>query len=308
MDRHQPPDQGSADTALGQAWRDHRRYLLDVAYRMLGSVNEAEDIVQESFARLLRVDPATIDDLRGWLVAVTSRLCLDQLRSARSRRETYVGPWLPEPLIPPEGGSIDPADQVTLDDSVRMALLVVLERLTPAERTAFVLHDVFQFSFDAVGSIIGRSPAACRQLASRARHRIQADGGPARSTVEPAEQRRVAERFIAAASGGDLDALMQLLDPDAVGETDTGGLIPGPHQPIVGRVRVAKSLLQALKAGHVTLVPMLVNGQPGAIAMRDGRVAAVFALTVQDGLIQHIHAIANPYKLAYVTWMLQRNP
>jgi RNA polymerase sigma-70 factor, ECF subfamily len=308
MDRHQPPDQGFADTALGQAWRDHRRYLLDVAYRMLGSVNEAEDIVQESFARLLRVDPATIDDLRGWLVAVTSRLCLDQLRSARSRRETYVGPWLPEPLIPPESGSIDPADQVTLDDSVRMALLVVLERLTPAERTAFVLHDVFQFSFDAVGSIIGRSPAACRQLASRARHRIQADSGPARFSVEPAEQRRVAERFIAAASGGDLDALMQLLDPDAVGETDTGGLIPGPHQPIVGRVRVARSLLQALKAGHVTLVPMLVKGQPGAIAMRDGRVAAVFALTVQDGLIQHIHAIANPYKLAYVTWMLQRNP
>jgi RNA polymerase sigma-70 factor (ECF subfamily) len=188
-----------------------------------------------------------------------------------------------------------------------MALLVVLERLTPAERTAFVLHDVFQFSFDAVGSIIGRSPAACRQLASRARHRIQADSGPARFTVEPAEQRRIAERFIAVASGGDLDALMQLLDPDVVGETDTGGLIPGPRQPIVGRLRVARSLLQALRAGHVTLVPMPVNGQPGAIALRDGQVAAVFALTIQDGLIKHIHAIANPYKLAYVTWMLQRN-
>jgi RNA polymerase sigma-70 factor, ECF subfamily len=234
---------------------------------MLGSVNEAEDIVQEAFARLLRVDLDTIVDLHGWLVAVVSRLCLDQLRSARSRHETYVGPWLPEPLIPPQGGSVDPAERVTLDDSVRMALLVVLERLTPAERTAFVLHDVFQFSFDAVGSIIGRSPA----------------------------------------SGGDLDALMQLLDPDVVGETDTGGLIPGPRHPIVGRARVAKALLQSLRARHVTLAPMPVNGQPGAIALRDGRVAAVFALTVHDGLIRHIHVIANPYKLAYVTSLLQRN-
>jgi RNA polymerase sigma-70 factor, ECF subfamily len=156
MDR-QAPDPGSTEAALGQAWHDHRRYLLDVAYRMA-----PEDIVQEAFTRLLRVDLATIVDLRGWLVAVVGRLCLDQLRSARSRRETYVGPWLPEPLIPPQGGSVDPADQVTLDDSVRMALLVVLERLTSAERTAFVLHDVFGFSFDAVGSIVGRSPLACR--------------------------------------------------------------------------------------------------------------------------------------------------
>jgi RNA polymerase sigma-70 factor (ECF subfamily) len=304
---HQRPEPGSTDTALGQAWHDHRRYLLDVAYRMLGSVNEAEDIVQEAFARLLRVHLDTIEDLRGWLVVVVTRLCLDQLRSARSRRETYVGPWLPEPLIPTQGGSVDPADQVTLDDSVRMALLVVLERLTPAERTAFVLHDVFQFSFEAVGSIIGRSPAACRQLASRARHRIQAETRPSRFSVAPAEQRRVAERFIAAAAGGDLDALMHLLDPDVVGETDTGGLIPGPRHPIVGRVRVAKALLQSLRARHVTLTPMPVNGQPGAIALREGRVAAVFALTVQDGLIRHIYAIANPYKLAYVTSLLQRN-
>jgi RNA polymerase sigma-70 factor (ECF subfamily) len=301
MDR-QAPDPGSTEAALGQAWHDHRRYLLDVAYRMA-----PEDIVQEAFTRLLRVDLATIVDLRGWLVAVVGRLCLDQLRSARSRRETYVGPWLPEPLIPPQGGSVDPADQVTLDDSVRMALLVVLERLTPAERTAFVLHDVFGFSFESVSSIVGRSPLACRQLASRARHRIQAETGPARFTVAPAEQRRVAERFIVAARGGDLDALMQLLDPDVVGETDTGGLIPGPRHPIVGRLRVARSLLQALRAAQVSFIPMPVNGQPGAIALRDGRVAAVFALTVQHGLIQHIHAIANPYKLAYVTWMLQRN-
>jgi len=290
-----------------RSWRDHRRYLLDVAYRMLGSVNEAEDIVQEAFTRLLRVDPDQIDDLRGWLVAVVTRLCLDQLRSARSRREAYVGPWLPEPLIPPPGESLDPAERVTLDDSVRMALLVVLERLTPAERAAFVLHDVFGFSFDAVGSIVGRSPAACRQLASRARHRIQAETGPARFTVEPAEQRRVAERFIAAASGGDLDALLQLLDPDVIGEIDTGGIVRGPRRPIVGRRRVASALLQSLRVRRVALAPMVVNGEPGAIAIqiRDGRVLAVYALTMRNGLINHIHGIANPDKLAYIASLLQ---
>src|SRR5438477_1997510 len=143
------------DAAFADAWREHRRYILDVAYRMLGSVSDAEDVVQEAFARLLQQDADQIQDVRGWLVVVVSRLCLDQLRSARSRRESYVGPWLPEPVVQPPGLVVDPAERVTLDDSVRMAMLVVLERLTPAERAAFVLHDVFQFAFEDVATIVG---------------------------------------------------------------------------------------------------------------------------------------------------------
>jgi RNA polymerase sigma-70 factor (ECF subfamily) len=294
---------GPDDGAIAEVWRGHHRYVLDVAYRMLGSLTEAEDAVQEAFARLVRTGPAGIDDVRGWLVVVVTRLCLDQLRSSRSKRESSVGAWLPEPVI--ENDLADPADRITLDDSVRMAMLVVLERLTPAERGSFVLHDVFGFSFEAVGEIVGRSPAACRQLASRARRHVQAETGPARFTVAPAEQRLVAERFIAACAGGDLEALMQLLDPDVIGETDTGGVVRGPRRPIVGRLRVARALLQALRVRQVTLAPMTVNGEPGAIALRDGRVLAVYALTVRNGLINHIHAISNPDKLAYVTSLLQ---
>src|SRR5436309_12066726 len=166
------------DAAIGEAWREHRRYVLDVAYRMLGTVSEAEDVVQEAFARLIREEVDEIHDVRGWLVVVTTRLCLDQLRSARAKREAYVGPWLPEPLIQPPGAEPDPAERITLDDSVRMAMLVVLERLTPAERAAFVLHDVFQFSFESISGILDRTPAACRQLASRARRQIQGDSSP----------------------------------------------------------------------------------------------------------------------------------
>src|SRR5207253_9787053 len=161
------------------------------------SVSDAEDAVQEAYARVMRNAVDGIDDVRGWLVTVTSRLCLDQLRSAQSQRTSYVGPWLPEPVVDVPSLGVDPADRVTLDDSVRMALLVVLEQLSPAERTAFVLHDVFQLSFDAVSGIVGRSPAACRQLASRARRRIESETGPARFQARVDEHHEVAERFIA---------------------------------------------------------------------------------------------------------------
>src|SRR5437667_194258 len=159
-------------SGFNEAWSEHHGFLLDVAYRLLGSYSDAEDIVQEAFSRLLRTDLDPIEDVRAWLVVVVSRLCLDQLRSARVRRESYVGPWLPEPVISPPGAEPDPADRITLDDSVRLALLVVLERLSAAERGAFVLHDVFGFSFDDVGEILGRTPEASRQLAARARKRI----------------------------------------------------------------------------------------------------------------------------------------
>jgi RNA polymerase sigma-70 factor, ECF subfamily len=172
------------------AWSNHHAFLLGIAYRLLGSYSDAEDMVQEAFSRLLRSDLDPIEDLRAWLVVVVSRLCLDQLRSARRRRETYMGPWFPEPLLGRRDDAADPSDLVTLDESVRMAFLIVLERMSPAERVAFVLHDVFEFPFERVATIVGRSPTACRQLASRARRRIKDQAPPARLRPGPEEHRR----------------------------------------------------------------------------------------------------------------------
>src|SRR4051794_20079144 len=187
---------------LDQAFGAHRRVLLDVAYRLLGSVADAEDAVQEAFARLARERVDAIADLRAWLVVVVSRICLDQLGSARARREAYVGPWLPEPLVGVAGAGDDPSERVTLDDSVRMAMLVVLEQLTPPERVAFVLHDVFAFSFDEIAASVGRPPAACRQLASRARRRVH-EHSSARFEVDREHEQAVADRFLAARPDGD---------------------------------------------------------------------------------------------------------
>jgi RNA polymerase sigma-70 factor (ECF subfamily) len=282
------------------AWRDHRGLLLDVAYRMLGSLSDAEDVVQEAYARLMRADLEEIDDVRAWLVVVVTRRCLDQLRSARTRHEGYVGPWLPEPLVDVPGEGLDPADRVTLDDSVRMALLVVLERLSPAERAAFVLHDVFGFSFESVGSIVGRSPAACRQLASRARRHVREQASPARFDVDPVVLNRAAERFIQAASSGDFDTLLEVLDPDVVGWTDTGGIVGAPRRAVAGRDRVARQLLSFLASWKVRLAPISVNGEPGAVAFAAGEVIAVLAFETREGLISRIHSIANPAKLARI--------
>lgn len=174
----------ASDVPISQIWREHHGYLINVAYRMLASFSDAEDMVQEAFARLLRADHEKIDDVRGWLVVVVSRLCLDQLRSARVRRETYVGPWLPEPVIP-SGDALGPEERVVLDDSVRMALLVVLERLSPAERVAFILHDIFEYSFEDIGRIMQRTPVACRQLASRGRRQVLEEGAGMRGRVDP---------------------------------------------------------------------------------------------------------------------------
>ena len=300
--RSEPP----ADERLAEAWRANRRLVLDVAYRMLGSITDAEDAVQEAFTRLMRADLDRIEDVRGWLVVVVTRLCLDELQSARARHEAYTGPWLPEPLVEVPGDELDPADRVTLDDSVRMALLVVLERLTPAERAAFVLHDVFGFSFDAVAGIVGRSPAASRQLASRARRHIHAETSPARFEVDPILLRRAAERFIDASSSGDLDALLEVLDPDVVGWTDSGGIGGAPREPIVGRMAVATTFFAFLEAYRVTLAPIAVNGEPGAVAYTGDRVVAILAFETRGGLISKIHGIANPDKLAHARALLDR--
>src|SRR2546429_6680083 len=212
------------DAWFPQAWSDHQGFLLDVAYRLLGSYSEAEDLVQEAFTKLLRTDLDPIEDVRAWLVVVLSRLCLDQLRSARARREAYVGPWFPEPLIHSDEMS-DPADIVTMDESVRMALLIVLERMSPAERVVFVLHDVFDFPFEKIAPLVKRSPAACRQLASRARRNIDDEAASARFKIDPVEQRRVGDAFFAALARGGLRAVLSPLGSPAFW---WGGLGGGP--------------------------------------------------------------------------------
>lgn len=299
MDRS-PTRNGSReiDVRLGRAWRDHHRFLLDVAFRVLGSISEAEDVVQEAYARLVKADLDEIDDVKGWLVVVVSRLSFDQLRSARWRRQSpTAAPPEDRPAAQPSLPS-DPADRVTLDDEVRMALHVILARLTPAERTAYVLHDVFKYSFDDIAGIVGRSPAACRQLAARARHRIQADSGAARFTVESDDQRRVTEAFIAASATGDLDGLLAVLDPDVAGQADLGGTV-GLLPPLVGRGAVAQGILRYLGPGSsTTLLSLPVGEEATVIALRDGRVFGSFTLTLRAGRVHHIHGVIDPAKLA----------
>ena len=282
------------DDRLADIWSAHRRYLVDLAFRMVGSVSEAEDVVQEAFMRLLNVDVDEIDDVRGWLVVVTGRICLDHMGSARARHAS--GTELPADVatdIP------DPADLVTLDDSIRLAMAVVLERLTPPERAAFVLHDVFQFSFDDVASIVGRSPAACRQLASRARRHMQEETAPARFAVEAAEEREVVERFIAACAGGDLEDLLAVLDPDVAGHAEIGIIA---HVDVEGRENVAPRVLALFgpQTGS-TLVSVPINGEPGILAFRNSRPFALMVLRTNDGLVDHISSVADPRQLAYLS-------
>lgn len=282
------------------AWRDHRRRLLDLAYRMTGSVSDAEDIVQEAYARLLRADTDAIDDLRGWLVTVTSRLCLDQLRSSRVTRSAYVGPWLPEPIVTRPGAGPDPADRVTLDDTVRMALLVVLDQLSPAERIAFLLHDVFHYPFDEISAITGRSAAACRQLASRARRRI-AEREPAGDTADTSTRERVVERFLRACAAGDVDGLIEVLVADAIGEFDSGGDIAGaPVEPVLGAEPIARTLLRAFTGIAAMFVPVTVNAEPGAAVQIGAQTVAVLSFEFSGARIRHIHAIGHPGKLTHL--------
>ena len=291
------PEQGP----FTDAWQQHRGNLVNIAYRLLGSVSEAEDIVQEAYARLLRADVDAIDEVRGWLVVVVTRLCLDQLRSARVRREANVGPWFPEPMAQVSGSSSDPADIVTMDESVRMALLIVLERLTPAERVVFVLHDVFEFSFEEVAPMVERTPAACRQLGSRARRRITGEKAQLHMNVDPLEMRRVAERFVAAVAGGELQPLLEVLDPQVVGWVDLGGVAANVPQPSQGRDEVVEGVMRFFRPGRgVSLVVAEVNGAPGIVALRGRRPMAVIVLASRNGLVTGIYAIADEAKLSRV--------
>ncbi|MFG3253427.1 RNA polymerase sigma factor SigJ [Streptomyces sp. NPDC048172] len=288
-----------------------RRQLTNVAYRLLGSLADAEDVVQETYARWYAMtvrQRSAIDSPGAWLTRVASRICLDQLRSARARRERYVGTWLPEPL--PErtewltggradDGSADPADRVTLDESVGMAFLVVLESMTPAERVAFVLHDVFRYSFTEVAAVVGRTPAACRQLASSARRRVRSsrDASEQRIRAEAARTEVVRE-FKKAWEARDIEALVGLLDPAATAVADSGGLVSAVLDPVVGGEQVAQGCLDlASKVPGLTLLERTVNGQAGLVLQLGDAVVAVIAFDVTDGRVHHLWAVRNPEKL-----------
>ena len=290
---------GDANAGVVAAWQEHRPHLLNIAYRLLGSVSDAEDMAQDAYLRLLKADLHEIDDVRGWLVVVMTRICLDHLRSARVRREAQPGPWLPEPIVGGSTGAVlDPADIVTLDESVRMGLLIVLERLSPAERVVFVLHDVFTYPFEEIAPMVGRTPAACRQLASRARRRINADAESS-TTVDPGEMRAVAERFIAACEGADLQPLLEVLDPNVVGWVDLGEVATPFPQPSVGAAQVAGRAMALFgRRSGITLSVATVNGEVGMLATFRGRIHAVLVLLVRDHRIAAIYSIADPHKLA----------
>jgi RNA polymerase sigma factor (sigma-70 family) len=291
---HGRPDPG-LDAIMGE-----RRQLINLTYRLLGSLAEAEDAVQETYARwyaLSRQQQESIDSPGAWLTTVASRICLNLLGSARARRETYVGEWIPEPLPErTEGTAIDPADRVTLDESVSMAFLVLLESMTPAERVAFVLHDVFRYPFTEVAEIVGRTPAACRQLATSARRRVRASQAPVSPT---AQQAGVVRAFKAAWEAKDLDALIGLLDPDATAVADSGGLSVAFLLPIDGGEQIARAWVEIANraTGTMTFLERTVNGQPGLVAEQDGVVVTVFAFEVAGDRIKRIWTVRNPEKL-----------
>jgi RNA polymerase sigma-70 factor (ECF subfamily) len=282
-----------------------RRQLINLTYRLLGSLAEAEDAVQETYARwyaLSRPQQDAIESPGAWLTTVASRICLNVLGSARARRERYVGEWIPEPLpertewISGRPAAADPADRVTLDESVGMAFLVVLEAMTPAQRVAFILHDVFGYSFTEVADIVGRTPAACRQLASSARRRIRAAQAPA---APAARQAGIVRAFRQAWEAKDIDALIGLLDPGATATADGGGLAVTFVGPIEGGEQIAAAWIEIANraTGGMTLLERTVNGQPGLVAQQDGITVTVFAFDVAGDRIKHIWAIRNPDKL-----------
>jgi RNA polymerase sigma-70 factor (ECF subfamily) len=306
-------DSHELDSRLGRAMRDDHRYLLNVAFRVLGSISEAEDAVQEAFARLVDQNLDEIDDVRGWLTVVVTRLCFDRLRSADRQRRSATAT---DALERRPSREMDPADRITLDDEVRMALHVVMTQLTPAERIAFVLHDVFSYTFDAISEILGRSPAACRQLASRARRTINpTDVG--RSSVEAVAADRVAEQFITACSTGDFEGMLAVMDPDCSGNADTGVAVgeivdlpaygePRRHgPPVFGREALARIAMHYNGPGSsITLLSVPGVGKPMVVGLHDGEVVIFITVTVREGLITHADVVLDPSKLADLNLVL----
>ena len=283
-----------------------RRQLLSLAYRLLGSLSDAEDAVQETYARWYAMAPAQVQSIESpgaWLTTVCSRVCLDVLGSARVRRESYVGEWIPEPIpggtawvgAPTAGPPVDPADRVTLDESITMAFLVVLESMSPAERVALVLHDVFRYSFAEIAEVVGRTPGACRQLAFSARRRLDGAGAPATS---PARRQALVKEFLDAWEARDIDALVDLLNPEATTVADGGGLVSAVLAPVVGGREIAGLYVDLVdRLADTTVHEHIVNGEPGLVVRQDGATVAVLAFAFAGDRISHVWAVRNPEKL-----------
>ena len=282
------------------AFEQHRRLLFSVAYQLLGSVADAEDTVQDAWLRWSSTDRGDVADARAFLVRVTTRLALDRLRSARARRETYVGPWLPEPLLTGPGGTApDPAEEAELTEAVSLAMLVVLESLSPLERAVFVLREVFGMSFAEIADVVGRSEAAVRQVAHRAREQVRARRP--RFDADRRVQREATERFLAACAGGDVDALMAVLSPDVVLVSDGGGRAKAALRPITGADKVARFLVataaQGLEIPDLRIHLAEVNGRPGIVAWAGDRPFLALSPVVVEGRIEQVLIVVNPDKL-----------
>lgn len=298
-----PPANGSGATRV---FEEHRELLIAVAYRVLGRVSDAEDVVQEAWLRWAKVDPAEVADPRAFLMRVTTRLAIDRLRRVKARRESYIGPWLPEPLMTDR----DVAEDVALAESVSMAMLVVLETLSPLERAVFVLREAFAMPYAEIAEILGRSEVAVRQLARRARDHVRERGH--RFETDLATRQRVTERFLAATTSGDLDALMEVLAPGVILVGDGGGRALAPRRPIRGADKVAQFLVAIQRPEHVArffgttateVAPDLrvriaqVNGGPGIVITYKDTPVTTIVLDLTDGVVQIIHLVANPEKL-----------
>ncbi|HKH36428.1 MAG TPA: sigma-70 family RNA polymerase sigma factor [Rubrobacter sp.] len=280
---------------LAQRFQEHRPRLRALAYRMLGSTSEADDALQEAWIRLSRSNAAEIDNLQAWLLTVVGRVALNMLRSRKTRGEQPLDAHLPDPIVDRAEGGIDPEHEALLSDSVGLALLVVLETLTPAERLAYVLHDMFSVPFEEIGAILERSPEAARQLASRGRRRIRSAHTTPHHADAAAHQEEVVEAFLAAARDGDFDALLAVLDPDIVERVDTGS---GTIVEVRGALNVARRAMAASQRDGLVGRRALINGAPGWVSVLDGELFAICALTVHNGRITTMDILLDPARLA----------
>ncbi|MFD3498103.1 RNA polymerase sigma-70 factor [Streptomyces sp. NPDC058678] len=287
-----PVARGDRLDSVTQAFVAHRNLLFTVAYEMLGSAADAEDVLQETWLRWVGVDPDTVRDQRAYLVRITTRQALSHLRTLGRRKESYVGPWLPEPLLT----APDVAEDVELAGSVSMAMLLVLETLTPTERAVFVLREVFDLAYDEIAEAVEKSPAAVRQIAHRARTHVAARRP--RGVTSAAETRRTVEAFQRAVETGDLQRLLDVLAPDVVLLTDGGGVVRAASAPVVGADQVARVLGRI--AAAMSLKPTQVNGDPALIVRLGGEIDTVMAMRIDDGLITGLYAVRNPEKLSHL--------